>query len=239
MPSNPVVGLLRPFPAGFAKGAYRTGPGMRPPALQHAARARYPDDAPGHRAAMVEVLAVIDEDGDVTPRVLAAPEPREPFEREALAAVLKYVFEPGAIDGRPVPVVVTLLVELRPPGSAPPPARIVGGTTDPPPGVAARFVGRAEPASPQLLRPLPISKVYPDFTAELLPANVSGRVEMLVIVRPDGTVDDLEVTRRLTSAVDDAAVDVVRRWVFEPAIKGSRPVPVLFSAFLSVNEVQM
>ena len=224
----------RPFPAGFAKGAYRTGPGMRAPALQHTANPRYPAEVDDPRPATVEVLAVIDEDGDVTARVLAAPEPREPFEREALATVRKYVFEPGAIAGAPVPVVVTLLIDFTVPESSGRPGRIVGGTADPPPGIASPLADRARPTGPGLLRPLPVSKVYPDLSS--LVAELSGRVEMLAVIQADGAVGEVEITRRLAPHVDDAAVEAVRGWMFEPAIEKGRPVPVLVSAFLSVNE---
>ena len=227
----------RPFPAGFAKGAYRTVPGMRAPALQHAAQPRYPAEVRHQKPAIVEVLAIIDQDGDVNARVLAAPEPWEPFEREALATVRKYVFEPGSLAGAPVPVVVTLLVEFRVLGAGPG-MRVIGGTADPPPGVETTLAPRAAPSGPELLRPLPISKCYPELPATT-DRRISGRVEMLAVLGVDGEVDEIEITRPLSPEVDAAAVDAVKRWVFEPAIDNGRAVPVLVSAFVSVNEGSM
>jgi TonB family protein len=223
----------RPFPSGFAKGAYRTSPGIRAPALQHAARPRYPPEVTDPRPAVVELLAIIDEDGDVDARVLSAPDPRDPFEREALATVRKYVFEPGSIAGAPVPVVVTLLVEFRGSGAGSG-VRVIGGTADPPPGIQSPLIKRATPTGPRLLRPLPVSKVYP----ELPPAarDLSGRVQMLAVLRADGTVGEVEIIGPLAPDIDAAAVDAVRRWVFEPAIEDGRAVPALVSAFVSVNE---
>ena len=225
----------QPFPTGFARGAYRAGPGLRAPALQHTARPRYPAEVSPPIPADVEVLAVIDEDGDVTARVLVAPEPREPFEREAIAAVRKYVFEPGAIGDTPVPVVVTLLVPFRTPAAPITPLRIVGGTADPPAGVSSRLTALAGAPGPGVIRPLPVSKVYPEVAPEIY-ARVSGRVGMLAVLNADGLVEDLEVTRPLAPGIDGPAVDAVRRWVFEPAMRDGRAVPVLVSVFVSVNE---
>lgn len=225
----------QPFPGGFAKGAYRAGPGLRPPVLQHTARPRYPAEVSPPVPADVEVLAVVDEDGDVTARVLVAPEPREPFEREAIAAVRKYVFEPGAIGETPVPVVVTLLVPFRTPAAPVTPLRIVGGTSDPPAGVQSRLTAQASPAGPDVIRPLPISKVYPAVPPERY-ARVAGRVEMLAVLTADGTVEDLELTGPLAPDIDGPALEAVRAWVFEPALRNGRPVPVLVSAFISINE---
>ena len=99
---------------------------------------------------------------------------------------------------------------------------------------STRLSAVAEPASPQLLRPLPIEKLYPDLDEDA--GDVAGRIEMLVALNAEGVVHDLEVTRPLDPAVDRTALECVRRWKFEPAIRGGRPTPVYFSAFISVNE---
>ena len=207
---------------------------MQRPVLQHAARPRYPAEVSPPVAADVEVLAVIDEDGDVAARVLYAPEPRAPFEREALAAVGRYAFEPGAIDGKPVPVVVTLMVPFRTPLAGRSPARIVGGTADPPPGAASRLVGMADAPGDDIVRPLPLAKVYPGIPGP--GAALAGRVEMLIIVNAQGQVAEVDVTRSLAPDFDHAAVAAVRQWVFEPAIRKGGAVPVLLQVFLTIDD---
>lgn len=227
-----------PFPQGFAKGAYRATIGIREPVLERTVTPRYPAEALRHSIpADVEVLAVVGADGTLSARVLAAPDPRSAFEREALAAAGRYVFRPGARDGLPVPVVVTLVLGFRPPGGPPPAARVIGGTADPPAGLRSRLTSLAELPGPGLLRPLPVSKVYPPYPAGARSRRISGRVEMLAVLNADGRIGELEITRSLDAAsgIDDAAAAAVRQWVFEPAIKNGEAVPVLMSVFVGFD----
>ena len=227
-----------PFPHGFAKGAFRAGPGLCEPRLRRAAEPRFPPEVrdvavPGY----AEVLAVVRPDGSLTARVLSAPEPHDLFEREALAAATRHVFDPGSKDGIPVPVVITLIFEFQPPATARAAVRIIGGTADPPAAPGSRLAGAAERPGPGLVRPLPIRKVYPPCPSSLRASRASGRLEMLAVLDAGGRVDDLEVTSALDpdSGFDDAATASVREWVFEPALKDGIAVPVLVSLFVCVD----
>ncbi len=53
-----------------------------------------------------------------------------------------------------------------------------------------------------------------------LAAGQAGRVELLVTVLVDGTVGDVSVASSAGEALDEAAVEAMRRWVFEPARRG-------------------
>jgi TonB family protein len=71
---------------------------------------------------------------------------------------------------------------------------------------------------------------YPDWARE---AGVSGRVELDVLVGPDGSVRQV-VTRSSVHGLDEAARKVVARWRFRPAKANGQPVsawvtiPILF-----------
>jgi outer membrane biosynthesis protein TonB len=226
------------FPHGFAKGAFRAGPGLCEPRLRRAVEPRFPPEVrdiavPGH----AEVLAIVQPDGSITARVLSAPEPRDLFEREALSAAARHVFDPGSKDGVPVPIVVTLILEFSPPSTPRPGMRIIGGTADPPAAPGSRLADAAERPGPGLVRPLPIRKVYPPCPPSLRASRASGRLEMLAVLSAGGTVDDLEVTHAFDpdSGFDDAAASSVKEWVFEPAMKDGVAVPMLVAVFICVD----
>jgi len=57
--------------------------------------------------------------------------------------------------------------------------------------------------------------------------NLTGEVLMEIVVRHDGTVGDVRITRGLGAGLDQRAVDAVRQWRFEPARRQGTPVDVL------------
>lgn len=79
--------------------------------------------------------------------------------------------------------------------------------------------------SPQLIR-----EVRPGYTVEAMRAKVQGRVELEVVVLPDGTVDpkQIRMIRSLDSTfgLDAQAIEAVKQWRFRPGRQNGRPVPV-------------
>jgi TonB family protein len=59
-----------------------------------------------------------------------------------------------------------------------------------------------------------IQPVYPEFARE---AQIQGMVVLHVLVKADGTVANVKVVQGVTG-LNDAAIAVVRRWTFEPAL---------------------
>jgi TonB family protein len=51
-----------------------------------------------------------------------------------------------------------------------------------------------------------------------------GVVVLCLIVTPEGKVDDVRVSRRLSPDLDDSAVRAVGSWTFVPAMKDGKPV---------------
>ncbi|HEV8393757.1 MAG TPA: TonB family protein [Vicinamibacterales bacterium] len=74
-----------------------------------------------------------------------------------------------------------------------------------------------------------VGEVKPRYTPAAMQEKIQGDVEMALIVRADGTVDDITVTKSLDAVygLDDAAVDAARQWTFTPGTKDGRPVDVL------------
>ena len=84
--------------------------------------------------------------------------------------------------------------------------------------------------NPQLVR-----EVKPRYTAEAMRAKVQGSVWLEVVVRPDGTVGDITVTKSLDTVfgLDDEAIRAAQQWRFAPGTRFGEPVAVLVSIELS------
>ena len=65
----------------------------------------------------------------------------------------------------------------------------------------------------------------PEYSDDARKARAQGTVELLIVVREDGTVDFQNVTKRLGYGLDQKAIDAVRKWRFEPGKKDGKPVP--------------
>ena len=66
-------------------------------------------------------------------------------------------------------------------------------------------------------------------TRDAMQAKIQGEVEMQLVVRADGRVDGITVTKSLDAdhGLDDAAVAAAEQWMFTPGTKDGQPVDVL------------
>ncbi|MBJ6977935.1 energy transducer TonB [Luteimonas sp. MC1895] len=71
----------------------------------------------------------------------------------------------------------------------------------------------------------PLARVEPEYPVEAYRRREEGTVLVGANVGADGRPASVEVIRRSGSrALDQAAVDAVRQWTFEPAVRGGRTV---------------
>jgi TonB family protein len=98
-------------------------------------------------------------------------------------------------------------------------------------GHTPRFVAYEDP-------PVVVSKVIPEYTQFARRANIQGTVWLDVEILVDGHVGAVNVKKSLDSSpngLDDAAVNAVKKWKFQPAKSSGKPVacwatiPVVFS----------
>jgi TonB family protein len=75
----------------------------------------------------------------------------------------------------------------------------------------------------------------PEYSEDGRKARAQGSVEMLVVVKADGTVDVQEVTKRLGYGLDQKAIDAVKLWRFAPGRKDGSPVPVYVSIVVNFS----
>ena len=68
----------------------------------------------------------------------------------------------------------------------------------------------------------------PVYTAAARAARFEGTVVLRVVIQPDGTATDIQVTKSAPYDLDANAIDAVKRWRFNPAIgPNGKPVAVI------------
>ena len=73
----------------------------------------------------------------------------------------------------------------------------------------------------------------PEYSEEARKAKYQGTCVLWLIVGPDGRPRDIKVTRTLGLGLDEKAVEAVKQWKFDPAIKDGKPVAVQISVEVS------
>jgi TonB family protein len=66
----------------------------------------------------------------------------------------------------------------------------------------------------------------PEYSEEARKAKYQGTCVLWLIVGPDGHPRDIKVARALGMGLDEKAIEAVRNWKFEPALKDGKPVAV-------------
>lgn len=72
--------------------------------------------------------------------------------------------------------------------------------------------------------PRVISQVDPEFTEKARKANYQGLCVLSIIVEPDGTPSSIRVASKLGMGLDEKAIEAVKQWRFQPAMKDGHPV---------------
>jgi periplasmic protein TonB len=83
--------------------------------------------------------------------------------------------------------------------------------------------------------PRVLKEVRPNYTSDAMRAKVQGIVVLECVVRPDGTVGDVQVIRSLDSTfgLDQEAIKAAKQWRFAPGTRMGEPVSVLVSIELT------
>ncbi len=66
----------------------------------------------------------------------------------------------------------------------------------------------------------------PEYSEEARKAKYQGTCVLWLVVGPDGKPRDVKVARALGMGLDEKAIEAVRNWKFEPAMKDGKPVAV-------------
>ena len=74
--------------------------------------------------------------------------------------------------------------------------------------------------------PVPVHKVDPKYPPATVRENIEGEVVLYAIIRADGSVDSIQLVRKLDSRLDIYAIQALAQWKFRPATRDGAPVDV-------------
>jgi len=74
-------------------------------------------------------------------------------------------------------------------------------------------------------KPRPIYQAAPNYPFELRRRKVEGSVQLMFVVNEEGRVVDASVEKATNPEFERAAMDAVRQWKFEPAVRSGKKVP--------------
>jgi periplasmic protein TonB len=84
-------------------------------------------------------------------------------------------------------------------------------------------------------KPKVVHYVEPQFSSSSKEAFVEGVVKLKTTVTPDGLPSDIEVTKGLNAEENQAAVEAVKQWRFQPGTKGGEAVYVRIGIEIAFN----
>jgi periplasmic protein TonB len=73
----------------------------------------------------------------------------------------------------------------------------------------------------------------PEYSEEARKAKFTGTCVLWLVVGPDGRPKDIRIARSLGLGLDEKAIEAVRSWKFEPAMKDGKPVAVQINVEVS------
>jgi TonB family protein len=203
-------------------GAYSAGPGILSPLILERAQAVYPTDAGADAIEGESTLSLIIGTDGTPANIQVVHTHGAAFDAAAIDAIKKSRFQPGSIDGTPVPVRIyarTRFFDDKRPAFP----RIFLRT-----GSSAGFSPFAPNASSRLRQgdtpPVPIHNVDAEFSDEARRERIQGVVMVSLLVNEEGVPIDLSVVKGMGHGLDEKALEAVSQYRFKPAMRGGVPV---------------
>jgi TonB family protein len=194
-----------------AEGPVRAVGEIKPPRLIKQVDPIYPEIA---RQSSVEGVVILEVGTDIYGRVSNVKILRSIplLDQAAIDSVRQWVYEPLVIDGKPRGCIFTVTVRFALDGGKPTPRRE---------GEPLKITGDVK--GPKLMKQ--VDPIYPEAARK---ARVEGVVIMEVSTDIYGRVRDIKILRSIP-LLDQAALDAVRQWVYEPPIIDGKPISLTFT----------
>lgn len=158
----------------------------------------------------VSLSATVNEQGKVDSVVMVHPMNPE-LNAAAIAAVSHWKFRPATKDGTPITTQVSVDVVF----TSPHPYTIING-------IDRLGVGGVTP-------PRVIYEPDPKYADAARQAQSQGTVYLSLVVTAAGLPEYVHVVKSLDSRLDQKAVEAVKQWKFEPAMKNGKPVAIVIA----------
>ncbi len=197
-----------------AEGPVRVIGEIKPPRLLKQFNPRYPEIA---RQARVEGLVIVEAETDVSGHVQNVKILRSIplLDQAAIDAVRQWIYEPLMIDGKPRGAIFTCTVRFQLDGGA---GKILPPAKD---GEPLKLTGDVK--GPKL-----ITLVHPVYPPVARQSGIEGTVILEVTTDITGHVANAKILRSIP-LLDQAAVDAVKQWVFEPTVINGKPISLTFT----------
>lgn len=212
-PKTPPVPAVPPAPPEeklkeFEKGAVKAKGAIKPPKAIKMVRPEYPEEA---RKAGIEGVVILDaktdEEGNVE-QVMIKRSQDPLLNKAAEDAVKQWKYEPFILDGKPKKIIFTVTVRFK---------------------LAEKDIAEgALEAGGDVAPPKLIKRVNPVYPEDAREEGVEGVVILRIRTDEYGVVKQVKVLKSVPQ-LDDAAIDAVRQWVYEPYISKGKPTPIVFT----------
>jgi TonB family protein len=222
-------------PVPDKNGVYRVGPGIVAPVLTKAVPPQYPPDGDNRIVRHLGFQVVVGVDGTAKLRHERVHD-QNPYLDNAIAAVEHSTFQPGTLNGVPVPVAVCVRVTFSP--DNPPSTEIADcnpgwlrdrfGSSDLPPS-NNDGLGLPPGAKP----PIIIHDVVPEFSEQARRERFEGVVTVSTVVNKEGMPTEVRVERSLGHGLDENAVAAVSQYRFRPATLDGKPIAARIRIMIS------
>ena len=83
--------------------------------------------------------------------------------------------------------------------------------------------------------PVALHRVQPVYPRAAIGARREGVAIVVATIDASGAVLDATVVKDPGFGLGDAARDAVRQWLFRPALRGGRPIPVRYQLTVTFN----
>lgn len=204
---------------------------IKPPRLIKKVKHVYPEIA---RQAKVEGVVILEATTDIYGRVARVKVLRSIplLDQAAVDAVRQWVYEPKIVGGEPRAITFTVTVQFKEDKERDS-AGVSGGVTG---GVAGGVEGGVGAGVGGAVKDAKlIKKVDPVYPQEAKDAGIEGVVIVELKTDTYGRVKDVKVLRSIPE-LDQAAIDAVKQWVYEPPLIDGKPQELVITVTVSFKK---